>query len=61
MVDINPHKQGKFVPGTGQAVIAPEFLRAYLPDTVLVMNPNYCSEIDKRIAQLGLEAELTAV
>lgn len=61
VVDINPHKQGKFVPGTGQEVISPEFLRVCLPDTVLVMNPNYRSEIEKRIAQLGLEAELVAV
>jgi FlaA1/EpsC-like NDP-sugar epimerase len=61
VVDINPHKQGKFVPGTGQEVVPVEFLRAYQPDAVLVMNPNYRGEIEKSIAELGLHTELMAV
>lgn len=61
VVDINPHKRGKFVPGTGQEVVSPEFLRAYRPDAVLVMNSNYRSEIEKQIAELGLHTDLMAV
>lgn len=61
VVDINPHKQGKFIPGTGQEVVSPEFLRAYWPDFVLVLNSNYCIEIEKQIAELGLHTKLMAV
>jgi hypothetical protein len=31
-VDINPHKQGTFIAGSGQEIVAPDFLRTYRPD-----------------------------
>ena len=37
-VDINPYKQGKFMPGTGQQIVAPQFLAQYQPGTIIVMN-----------------------
>lgn len=58
VVDVNPHKQGKFVPGTGQQVVAPEFLQQLRPGTVIVMNPNYREEIASQLKDLGLEPEL---
>jgi len=61
VVDINPHKQGEYVPGTGQQVVAPEFLQKYCPRTVIAMNPIYRREIDRCLEQLGVEADVVAV
>jgi len=61
VVDINPYKQGEYVPGTGQKVVAPEFLREYRPEAVVVMNPIYCNEIRRCLETLGIEAELIPV
>ena len=57
-VDINPRKQGKFVGGTGQEIVGPEFLRDYQPDLVIIMNANYTEEIGGMLQELGLNAEL---
>lgn len=54
VVDINPRKQGRHVAGTGQPIVAPDFLRAYQPEAVVVMNPLYVDEIRGQMAQLGL-------
>ncbi len=61
VVDINPHKQGMFVPGTGQRIVAPDFLRDYRPTVVLVMNPIYRNEIARQAAEVGLQAEFLVV
>ncbi|GAB5373579.1 MAG: class I SAM-dependent methyltransferase [Acuticoccus sp.] len=61
VVDINPHKQGKYLPGTGHRVEAPEDLAADPPDTVIAMNPAYRDEIAATLASLGLQAELVAL
>jgi SAM-dependent methyltransferase len=61
VVDLNPHKQGKYVAGTGQRVVAPEFLRELRPTDVLVMNPVYESEIADSVRALGLTARLHCV
>lgn len=61
VVDINPRKQGKFVAGSGQPIVAPEALRDNPPDLVLVMNPAYMAEIGTRLEQLGLRPELVNV
>jgi C-methyltransferase C-terminal domain/Methyltransferase domain len=45
VVDLNPGKQGRYVPGTGQPIIAPSDLRHHRAGTILVMNPNYLDEI----------------
>ena len=47
VIDINPHKQGKYLAGTGIKVQSPESLLPELAkDTnILIMNPNYTSEI----------------
>jgi hypothetical protein len=61
VVDINPHKQGKFLPVTGHQVVGPAALASAPPDTVIVMNPIYLPEIAADLATLGLEPELVAV
>jgi len=57
-VDINPHKCGYFMPGTGHEVVAPEALRDYRPDVVIVMNEIYREEIRRQLASMGLEPEI---
>jgi SAM-dependent methyltransferase len=61
VVDINPARQGMFVPGTGQSIIAPENLGRRSPDTILVMNPLYEHEIKGEATRLGLSAEIAVV
>ena len=60
-VDVNPYKQGRFMPGAGQEIVAPAFLKDYAPDLVVVMNSIYVDEIRSDLAKLGLEPELLVV
>lgn len=60
-VDINPHKHGTFMAGTGQEIVAPEFLQDYQPDAVIVMNSIYCGEIQRDLDRLGVNAKLIPV
>lgn len=61
VIDINPFKQGKFLPGTGHRVSAPETLAAAPPDMVIVMNPVYLPEIGAQLAGMGLHPDLVAL
>jgi hypothetical protein len=61
VVDINPHKHGKHVPGTGQKIVPPEFLRENQPDTVIVMNPIYIEEIQHLLAEMEVSSKVIAV
>lgn len=54
IVDVNPRKCGKFVPGTAQCIVGPDFLKEYRPQTTIIMNPIYRSEIQADIKELGL-------
>lgn len=58
VVDINPRKEGRFIPGTAQRIVSPDFLRDYAPDLVIVMNHAYTSEIRSHIDSMGLRCEL---
>ncbi|NLI80090.1 MAG: methyltransferase domain-containing protein [Deltaproteobacteria bacterium] len=57
-VDINPYRQGTFLPGTGQPIVAPAFLCDYRPDVVVVMNAVYVTEIRGELDRLGLHPEI---
>jgi len=61
IVDVNPKKQGHFVPGAAQPIIAPDALRALEPDAVILMNPNYRAEIEGMLESLGVRAEICTV
>ncbi|MGD8396081.1 MAG: class I SAM-dependent methyltransferase [Candidatus Eiseniibacteriota bacterium] len=61
VVDINPHRHGRFMPGTGQEIIAPERLATLRPELVIVMNPVYVDEISADLERLGVSAEVRAV
>jgi hypothetical protein len=60
-VDINPHKHGMFMAGTGHRIVPPSQLAEDQPDLVVVMNPIYLDEIGRELARLGVTTELKAV
>jgi len=57
IIDINPHKHGKYVAGTGQQVMPPEFLQTYNPDSVIVVNPIYLDEIKRIVKEMNVNCE----
>jgi SAM-dependent methyltransferase len=61
VVDINPYRHGKYLAGSGKEVVAPGSLKSAPPDVVLVMNPVYCSEIQRGLDAMGVNAELALV
>lgn len=61
VVDINPYRHGKWLPGSGKQVAAPESLRGTPADVVLVMNPIYCEEIRRDLDAMGVSADLVPV
>jgi SAM-dependent methyltransferase len=61
VVDINPYRQGCYVPITAQRIVAPDFLTGYRPDLVIVMNAVYLPEIENMLAGLDLSPELRAL
>ena len=56
VVDVNPAKQGKFLPGTAHPIVAPEAATGAV--AVLVLNPNYVAEVRATVRQLGSRAEV---
>lgn len=58
VVDVNPRKQGKYVPGTGQLIVDPGSLVGSDVRAVIVMNPVYVPEIEQALHGLGIEAEV---
>jgi SAM-dependent methyltransferase len=61
VVDVNPYKQGKFLPGTAHEVIAPSALSRIRPDFVVVMNSIYMAEIGATLRDLNLAPKILAV
>lgn len=61
LVDINRKKWGAYVPGTGQRIVSPRFLLQYKPDVILVMNPEYLSEIGDMVGKMNIKAKLLVV
>jgi SAM-dependent methyltransferase len=57
-VDINPYRQGTYMPVTGQEIVSPEFLAEYRPDIVIIMNSVYAHEIKQDLTQLGLASKI---
>lgn len=61
VVDINPHKRGRYVPVSGHPVIAPADLVDDAPATAIVLNPLYVDEIGGQLAELGLKTRAVAM
>jgi hypothetical protein len=56
-VDINPHKHGMYIPGTGQKIVPPEYLQEYRPDFIILANPAYGKEIERIVNSLKIVTE----
>ncbi len=61
VIDINPNRQGHYLPGTTQRVVSPDFAVEYRPDAVIVTNPAFEEEIRGQIAEMGLTCELIVI
>jgi len=58
VVDINPRRQGRFIPGSGQQIVAPEALIDYRPDLVILSNAVYEQEICAQLAAMNLRCDV---
>jgi SAM-dependent methyltransferase len=61
VVDVDPYKHGTYIAGTGQKIVAPNFLHEYRPDGVIIMNSIYHEEIRQQLRQMGLSPQITAI
>lgn len=61
LVDLNTRKHGRFVPGVGLPVVAPEALVGIDPSLILISNAQYEAEIRETVRGLGLSPELAVV
>jgi len=53
VVDKNPAKQGKFMPGSHIPIVSPEALRSQRPDYLVILPWNIVAEVKQQNAQLG--------
>lgn len=58
VVDINPYRQGHYMPGTGQPIVAPEVLGSIRPSAVVIMNAVYFDEIKRSLDEIDLRPEI---
>ncbi len=61
VVDINPHRCGHYMAGTGHPIVAPAQLKQLKPDLVIVMNRVYREEIIADLDRIGLEPTVLAL
>lgn len=61
VVDINPHKQGTYLPTSGSMIVSPADVVGLKPDVVVIMNPIYRDEISKDLADRGVTADVLAL
>ena len=58
LVDLNPAKQGRFLPGTGHPIVDYRELGRRQVRTAVLMNPNYRSENEALLRGLAAEVDL---
>jgi SAM-dependent methyltransferase len=61
VVDVNPERQGRYLPKTGQRVIGPASLHEIKPDVVIATNPNYAKEIEAQLRSMGLRCDFDSL
>lgn len=61
VVDINPYRQGHFMPGSAQPIVAPESLMRNSPATVIIMNAIYETEIRSSLQSMDVAADVLAI
>lgn len=58
VVDLNPNKQGGYIPGTGHPIVAPLDLPRRGIKHAVLMNPNYREENLRLLAEAGIDLNL---
>lgn len=58
VVDVNPNKQGRFVPGSAHRILAPEALSGLPVRSAVLLNPNYASEVVALLQRLRLNVSV---
>jgi hypothetical protein len=58
IVDVNPHKHGRFLAGSGHEIRGPDALTGIRPDAIIIMNSIYTDEIRADLHRRGLHPEL---
>lgn len=58
VVDLYPNKQGRFIPGTGHAIVAPADLPRRGVNSAVLMNQNYHEENLRLLAKAGIKLDL---
>lgn len=61
VVDLNPTKQSRFIPGTGHRIISPEEIASLGIRTAVLMNPNYREEVVAILRDRQLQVTLIAL
>lgn len=61
IVDLNPNKQGTFVPGTGHPVIPPERIPEASVNRVVLANALYLDEVKALLDKLGVRVEVVSL
>ncbi|NYZ15979.1 methyltransferase domain-containing protein [Azospirillum sp. RWY-5-1] len=61
VADINPHRHGCFLPGSGHRIVSPAEVAALAPDLVVVMNPLYRAEVARDLETLGCRPEIVTL
>ena len=58
VVDINPNKQGRYIPGSGHPIVAPRELAGRGVAAAVMMNPNYLAEAEAYLTREGIATRL---
>ena len=63
LIDVNPEKQERFIPGSGHKIVSPEYLRhtARLPGGIINMNPNYLEENRSILKTMSLDIPIISL
>lgn len=59
VVDLNPQKQGRYLPATGHPIVDYRALAGLGVRTAVLMNPNYRAENERLLREAGLDVALT--
>jgi SAM-dependent methyltransferase len=61
IVDINPHRHGRYLPLSARRIDDPRVLAELRPGLVIPMNPIYVEEIRESLRAMGVDASVEAV
>ena len=61
IIDINPHRTGRFAPGLGTAICSPDELLSEPIDQIVLMNSIYLNEIQATLDAIGVHPEILTI